>query len=1484
MKNFFDVFPTLKLGDELNSLVTDTFVEKITTTSAKDRITIYLNSTHLIPKKNIYELEDIILRDIFGRRNLLVHIEENYRLSRQYTPENLWNNYKESMLLELSKLSPLAAQIFIKTGLSFEGNNKVYVEFGDTLASKGKEKTIMDYVQLVFEERCHIPIELGTRYREAELSELEQYKEKKLAGEIEKILRHNSDTRKQKKQDDQPEKAPEELKDYDAKIKPFRPGRSGDPYKGRQAWSKTASADPEIIYGRDFQGEVTPLSQVDAGMANVVFRGQILETETRQLRNQKQLITFSVTDFTDSIMVKIFVADEECPDLMKELKKGACVKVCGSAVVDNYNGEVVVMSIRGIRKIGDFTEKRVDLAPVKRVELHCHTKMSDMDGITSAEDIVKGAVALGHKAVAITDHGVVHAFPEAFHTIRDLKSKSPEKVPEGFKIIYGMEGYVVDDLIDLVVNDKGQSFDDTFVVFDLETTGFNSIHDRIIEIGAVKIQNREIVDTFSVFVNPEVPIPYRITELTSITDEMVMDAEPIAEVLPKFLAFSEGAVMVAHNAGFDMGFIRQNCRNQGLSDEFTYMDTVALARVLLPTLSRYKLDAVAKQLGISLENHHRAVDDAGCTAEIFLKFMEMLKERKINTLAGVNQIGSMTPDMIRKLPTHHIILLAKNEEGRKNLYRLVSKSHLVYFGKRPRLPKSEIISHRDGLILGSACVAGELFDALLSGRSAEEVQKIVKFYDYLEVQPLANNRFLIGDDKHPEIKSDEELKDFNREIIRLGEAYNKPVVATCDVHFLNPEDEICRRIIQAGNGYKDVDRPEPLYLRTTTEMLKEFSYLGEREAEKIVIENTLMINDMIEEIEPVRPDKCPPVIPDSDRTLRESCYARAKEIYGEPLPDVVTKRLEKELHSIISNGFAVMYIIAQKLVRKSNEDGYLVGSRGSVGSSFVANMAGITEVNALTPHYYCPECHYYDFDSDDVKAYVEGCGWDMPDKICPKCGHKLKKDGFNIPFETFLGFKGNKEPDIDLNFSGDYQAKAHRYTEEIFGKGQTFKAGTIATLADKTAYGYVKHYFEDRGKHKRTCEINRIVQQCTGVRRSTGQHPGGIIVLPHGEEIDTFTPVQHPANDMKTDIITTHFDYHSIDHNLLKLDILGHDDPTMIRRLEDLTGLKAKEIPLDDPGVISLFAGTEALGIKPADIHGCKLGCLGIPEFGTDFVIQMLQETKPKSFSDLIRVSGLSHGTNVWVDNAQTLIAEGKTDLGGAICTRDDIMTFLIHEGMESSLAFDIMEGVRKGKGLRPEWEKSMKEAGIPDWYIWSCKRISYMFPKAHAVAYVTMAYRIAYCKINYPLAYYAAYFAIRASAFSYEIMCRGANVLKQNFERLESIETLSPKEEDTIKDMRIVEEMYARGFEFMPIDIYRADARHFQVIDGKIMPSLSSIDGLGEKAADSLAEAAAQGKFLSKDDIRGRGKVPRTVVDKMQELGLLEGLPESNQLSLFDL
>ena len=1519
MKKFFDVFPFLQVDDKVRQFLEETEVERVSSTKKKDLLRIYMVSGRLIEKEYIWKAEKGIEK-MLSSFQTKVKIYEKYHLSSQYNTEKLMNAYRNSILLELREYSPVEYNLFKNGDISYPEEDRIVLTVGDSVPARSRGEELGRILEKICNERCGFQTSVEIAYKEERSEKNREEDELRIARQVAEISARAAEASGAEtaiegtaSKKGMPEGKPgEELlagsgtgKNAETARENEKESRNGIQSRSNPRMKKDGgkadfkrsvkrSENPDVIYGRDFEEAAIPIEDIIGEMGQVVIRGKIIKTDKREIKNEKTILFYDITDFTDTLTFKLFVNNDQVDEIGGGLAKGSFVKVKGMAVIDKFDNELTIGSIGGIKKIPDFTTSRSDNSIRKRVELHCHTKMSDMDGVSEAKDIVKRAYQWGHPAIAITDHSVVQSFPDANHVWEDLwraekakRKESGEAVPDKqdfFKVIYGMEAYLVDDLHEIVTGRKNQGLDGSFVVFDIETTGFSPVHDRIIEIGAVKVEKGEIKERFSSFVNPDVPIPLEIEKLTGIHDGMVVDAPMIEEALPHFLEFCQDAVLVAHNASFDMSFIIENTHRLGLKKEFTYVDTVGIARLLLPHQAKHKLDAVAKTLGISLENHHRAVDDAEATAEIFLKFIPMLREAGADDLKAINAMGDASPDIIKRLPSYHAIILAKNDTGRVNLYRLVSESHLVYYSKRPRVPKSLFKKYREGLILGSACEAGELYRALLDEKSEEEIAKLVDFYDYLEIQPTGNNQFMIASEKIRNVNSTEDIENINRRIVELGERFNKPVVATCDVHFLDPGDEVYRRIIMAGKGFAGADEQSPLYLRTTEEMLEEFSYLGSDKAMEVVVTNTNRIADMVETMAPVRPDKCAPVIEDSDKTLTDICYNKAHEIYGDELPDIVEQRLKRELNSIISNGFAVMYIIAQKLVWKSVEDGYLVGSRGSVGSSFVATMAGITEVNPLSPHYYCEKCHYSDFDSPEVKAYAGRAGCDMPDKECPVCGASLKKDGFDIPFETFLGFKGDKEPDIDLNFSGEYQSKAHKYTEVIFGAGQTYRAGTIGTLAEKTAFGYVKRYFEEKGTSKRTSEINRIVTGCTGIRRSTGQHPGGIIVLPLGEDINSFTPVQHPANDMTTDIVTTHFDYHSIDHNLLKLDILGHDDPTMIRMLQDLTGIDPVKIPLDDAAVMSLFKNTEALGIMPEQIGGCKLGALGIPEFGTEFAMQMLIDTKPQAFSDLVRIAGLAHGTDVWLGNAQTLIQEGKATISTAICTRDDIMVYLIGMGVESSLAFTIMESVRKGKGLKPEMEKAMTEAKVPDWYIWSCKKIKYMFPKAHAAAYVMMAWRIAYCKINYPLAFYAAFFSIRASAFSYELMCQGREHLEKVMaDYKQRMDTLSKKEQDSYRDMKLVQEMYARGFEFIPIDIFSAQSRNFQIVGDKLMPSLNSIDGLGEKAADSIVEAAKDGPFLSKDDFRQRAKVSKTIVDLMGSLDLLGNLPESNQISLFD-
>ena len=1410
-KPFFEAIPSLEVSEELRALLELTTVDKVKVTKDRTSIRIYLTSPRLISKRNIFNLEGQIRRQLFPDYGMSVKLIEKFELSAQYTPRKLWELYYDSIVLELRSYSLVLCNLLKNAQAKFVEEHVLSLELEDNIVTRQRQGELKEILEKIFNERCGFSMEVRLSHMEFCAKEPDTSGERMIEAMTQAIISRSSFGCKNGEPEEegygeseegqsQARKAPVNgsetssvsRKTMDAagqsrasgksrtggqnggalagntgggkKSEKGNPkgGQAGDGWGGkkggfsrggdRKDFFRHKANNPDVLWGRDFDDEATELSTVIGEMGEIAVNGKVITLDKRELRSGNYMMIFDVTDFTDTITVKMFVRTESMEEVEPVILKGSFLKIKGVTSIDKFDGELTLSSVSGIRRGEEMEDPRRDLSEVKRVELHCHTKMSDMDGVSDVKDLIGQAKKFGHKALAITDHGCVQAFPDANHAV---------KPDEDFKLIYGVEGYLIDDLQEIVTRQNGQTFDHDFVVFDIETTGLSALKNKIIEIGAVKVRGGEIADRFSTFVNPGVPIPFEIEKLTSINDAMVMGSPPIEEVIPKFLDFAGDAVMVAHNASFDMGFIEHNAREIGLTFANTYIDTVGLARVLMPQLSRFKLDTVAKALSISLEHHHRAVDDAETTAQIFLRFQKQLAGMEIHTLEQVNSLSRMNDEALKKLKSYHIILLAKNDTGRTNLYRLVSWSHLRFFARQPRIPKSLLAKYREGLIIGSACEAGELFHAVTDGASDEDLAKIVRFYDYLEIQPLGNNEFMLRDPKSS-ANTMEDLMDFNRKIVLLGEQFKKPVVATGDVHFLNPEDGVYRQIIMAGKGFKDTDNQAPLYYRTTEEMLKEFAYLGSEKAYEVVVKNTNRIAGMCEKISPVRPDKCPPVIPDSDKMLREICYNKAHEIYGDNLPGIVSERLERELNSIISNGFAVMYIIAQKLVWKSNEDGYLVGSRGSVGSSFVATMAGITEVNPLSPHYYCPACHYSDFDSEEVKAFGGMAGCDMPDKNCPNCGTPLKKEGFDIPFETFLGFKGNKEPDIDLNFSGEYQPKAHKYTEIIFGAGQTFRAGTIGTLADKTAYGFVKNYYEERGKRKRKCEINRITQGCVGVRRTTGQHPGGIIVLPYGEEIASFTPVQHPANDMTTDIVTTHFDYHSIDHNLLKLDILGHDDPTMIRMLENLVPeFRAQEIPLDSKEVMSLFMNTEALGIAPEDISGCQLGALGIPEFGTDFAMQMLIDAQPRYFSDLVRIAGLAHGTDVWLGNAQTLIKEGTATIRTAICTRDDIMIYLISMGVEPSLSFDIMEKVRKGKGLKPEWEQAMRDHNVPQWYIDSCNKIKYMFPKAHAAAYVMMAWRIAYYKIHYPLAYYAAFFSIRASGFSYELMCQGADKLK---------------------------------------------------------------------------------------------------------------------------
>lgn len=1242
--------------------------------------------------------------------------------------------------------------------------------------------------------------------------------------------------------------------------------------------STDTKEDPVLILGRNskIKDPIIKIVDITPDEGRIAIEGEIFNIESKELKSGKILISFDLYDGSSSMTCKAFCKPEAGEEVLSRLKKAKGVRVAGNSGYSNFSGEIELVAHTIVETEGFEKVKRVDNAEKKRVELHMHTQMSQMDGMTSVSDLIKRAMSWGMKSIAITDHGVVQAFPEA-HKL--LGRDNPD-----MKVIYGVEAYLAPDKKPSVTNDKGQSIDTTYCVLDLETTGFSPKTEKITEIGIMKLKDGKVIDQFSCFVNPEKPIPLRVVEVTNITDDMVKDAETIDKVFPKILEFIEDSVLVAHNASFDIRFLKHNAKVLGYDFDFTYIDTLTLAHELFPDYKTYKLGKIAKNLGIKVEVAHRALDDVDTTVKVFNIMLDMLKEKGVKTLADIEKIYSsdeqLKKEEYKKLKTYHAIILAKNYTGLRNLYRLVSYSHIDYFYKKPRILKSMFKKYSEGLILGSGCSEGELYQAILLGKSDEELEEIAQDYDYLEIQPLGNNDYLI---REGQVESVETLKEINRQIVALGEKLNKPVVATGDVHFLDPEDEIYRRILEAGQGFKDADTQPPLYLRTTEEMLEEFSYLGAEKAYEVVVTNTNKIADMCEQISPISPEKCPPHIEGCEQTIKDIAYGRAYELYGDPLPEIVQQRLDKELDSIIKNGFSVMYIIAQKLVWKSNEDGYLVGSRGSVGSSFVAYMTGITEVNALPPHYRCPKCKYSDFTDYGYKN-----GFDLPDRQCPVCGEKLAKDGIDIPFETFLGFNGDKEPDIDLNFSGEYQARAHKYTEVIFGKGTTFKAGTIGTIAEKTAFGYVKKYFEEKNMKVNKAEILRLSKGCTGIKRTTGQHPGGIIVVPKGREIFEFCPIQHPADDPESDIITTHFDYHSIDQNLLKLDILGHDDPTVIRMLQDITGVDPLTIPMDDKATMSIFSSTEALGVTPEQINS-KVGTFGIPEFGTKFVRGMLLDTMPKQFADLICISGLSHGTDVWLGNAKDLIDQGIVTLSEAVCTRDDIMIYLIKKGLPPNTAFKIMETVRKGKALKdpkwPEYEEMMREHDVPEWYIESCRKIKYMFPKAHAAAYVMMAFRIAWFKVHMPKAYYAAYFTIRAKAFDAEYMIYGKEKVKAKMKEIEDLgNQATPKDKDMYDDLELVLEMYERGIKFHPIDLYKSHATKFLVEGDALRPPLNSISGMGNIAAENIYNAAQEKPFSSIEDLKNRAKIGNSGVELLKKFGCLEGIPESNQMSFFDM
>ncbi|MFR1317769.1 PolC-type DNA polymerase III [Peptostreptococcus anaerobius] len=1439
-----------------------------------ERLVDFLRHIGFANEKLLVGLDEVEIENCIYNKD--TKIAKFVLISKEVLPVNRIDKVRSGLEKLLKKQYIRSVEFSFKyIGLNKKGNKDMIKKLWPNIFDEVRKAS--PFVYIYGKDIEHIYIDDRLKIKAPDEFIYESFKEKNLADRIRCLIREQTgiDIRVEielaKKNENEKNDYESILEKIDAKTDKiisrmdFSPSQSQDKDEKEETYKINfeEKANPDQIYGRPIIANLYLTSEIEEGLRTVAIKGRVIEAEDQELRNGKTLYMMNVSDGNGALMCKVFLDDMNKDDVIKATKKGTYIKVQGD-LINNYKTFDLELNVTAIEKA---QEPRVeDTAEVKRVELHAHTQMSSMDGMVPVGELVSRAASWGHKAIAITDHGVVQAFPDAMNAGKK----------NGIKIIYGVEAYLVDDDTDTIVNANDRDLDQTFVVFDIETTGLSPHSDNLTEIGAVKVQNCEIVDSFSTFVNPKMDISYQIQELTRITNEMVKDAPSLEEALPEFLEFAKDSVLVAHNADFDTGFIYQKCQQLGLEYNFEKVDTLTLARIINTNLKRFSLDKVCKEMGVVLAGHHRAVNDAQATAEVFIKYLEIFKKKGINKLSDVNRVYGKVD--YEKLRPSHATIYAQNQTGLKHLYQLITDSHIEHLYGNPRILKSLLLEKREGLIVGSACSSGELYNAVVRHKSEKEIEKILELYDFIEIMPLENNMYLV---ESGELKSVEELKEINKKLVKLGEQYDKPVVATGDVHMLDAKDAIYRTIIKYSQGYGRKSKSERLYFRTTDEMLEEFSYLGKDKAYEVVVTNSNLIADIFEDIKPIPDETYPPRIEGSDKELRSMCYEKARRIYGEPLPDIVVKRLERELNSIIGNGYAVMYIIANKLVAKSLSDGYLVGSRGSVGSSFAATMSDITEVNPLPAHYVCPnpDCKHSEF----FAIGEWGSGVDLPPKKCPDCGTQMIKDGHDIPFEVFLGFEGDKEPDIDLNFSGTYQPTIHKYTEELFGEGYTFRAGTIGTVKDKTAYGYVKKYSEEQFLDMTAAEMDWLSKGCTGVKRTSGQHPGGVMVVPDYKDIHDFTPVQYPANDKECGVKTTHFDYHSISGRILKLDILGHDGPTIIRMLEDMTGIKITDIPLDDPETMSLFTSTKALGVTEEDI-GTPVGSLAIPEFGTKFTRQMLIDTKPTTFAALVRISGLSHGTDVWVNNAQDLVRANVIGIKDVISTRDDIMNYLIFKGLRPKLAFTIMENVRKGRGLKPEFIEEMKANNVPDWYIGSCQKIKYMFPKAHAVAYVMTSFRIAYCKVNYPEAFYATYFTTKVEDFDVDLVTRGLDAVRAKMERIRELGNSSTaKENNQYTILEVVVEMLCRGIEMEKVDIYRSHPTDFQLDgDKKILPPMVALQGMGENAALSIAREREKGAFLSKEDLIKRTKVSKTVVEKLSEHGSLDGMSDKNQLSFF--